>query len=427
MKTTTLPPGRRIRAGRRVYYGWIIVAATLAITVVSCGTLLSWGVFVIPLASEFGWTRGELSGVASVSALAYAASIPLVGVLADKHGFRMAIAASAGVLGLSWVLSSQARSLWELYLFSGVLAGIGTGAAFSMPLSVVSQWFRKRRGIALGIASCGISIGGAAGPPFVSFLILQFGWRAAFAAMGALVILVCVPVAVAALRRPDEGYVEAHEGVGFGAAVGVEAADDVSFSLRDAMATPAFWYLFAALALSIVVEGVTVVHLVPYAQDRGLSALDAAALMTAVGLFGLVGRPTLGAISDRVGAKPVLAACLVAEGVMMVWLSGAGLPWMLYAFCAVWGVANSGILMLVSKLTAQLFGSRSMGAVFGGISVGDGIGFAIGPVLAGYLYDVTGTYNVAFLLVAAAAIVAAMLTASLRQPRKAQREASACG
>ncbi|MBA7672941.1 L-lactate transporter [subsurface metagenome] len=402
-----------------VFYGWIVVAAAFLITAITCGAFYSYGVFFMPVLTEFGSTRGLISGVSSVAGFTYAATIPLAGLLADRYGFRLIMAITAGLLGLGFLLSSQVQAVWQLYLFAGLFTGCGSSIAIALPLSMVSQWFTRRQGLALGIASAGIGFGTALVPVLAACLISDYGWRVAYAIVGSLVCLICIPLSLITMRKPQDSYVQAYEGEKTtGADAHRQGDGNPGSSLLEAVRTAPFWFLFAVYALCILGLAAIMIHVVPYALDMGLPAVTAAGLLTVIGVCSIIGRLASGAASDKVGTKPVLAACLAAQGIMMLWLMNAGDLWSLYLFAVFFGISYGGCIPLIPKMTSQLFGSRSIGAIFGGISVADGVGFMIGPFLAGYVFDITGSYHISFLGFGAGVLAAVILSLFLRPPRK---------
>jgi len=159
----------------------------------------------------------------------------------------------------------------------------------------------------------------------------------------------------------------------------------------------------------------TMTHLVAHARDSGLASVQAASLLSLIGVHSILGRLGAGALSDRIGARPVLTAGILLQAVFMVWLVRAGSPWMFYLFAALFGVTYGGNFVLMPRLTSQIFGSTSMGAIFGALSVADGIGYGTGPWLAGRLYDATGSYDISFLMVAGGLLGAALLSFGLRK------------
>lgn len=408
--------------GKGFYFGWWVVGAAFLITAVTVGAFYSYGVFFLPVMAEFGWSRAVISGVALVGGFTYAATVPLTGWLADRFGFRLLTAITASTLGLGFFLSSLVQSVWQLYLFTGLICGLGAPIAVALPLALVTRWFVKRQGLALGIASAGIGVGTALVPLLATYLISGFGWRASYALLGLLIWVACLPTALTTMRDPEPDCVRAQEGQpstwksSFGPN---EAGTDLSMS--QALKTSSFWYLFSVFGLSIFCLGLAMTHLVPHARDMGLSAVTAAGLLSAMGTFSIVGRIGSGMISDRLGARPVLVAGILIQGVMMLWLVKADSIWMFYLFASLFGLSYGGNIVLIPKLTSHIFGVASMGAIFGALSVADGLGFGTGPLLAGCVFDITGSYNISFYIVAAGMALAVVATLGLKEEPAAER------
>jgi MFS transporter, OFA family, oxalate/formate antiporter len=401
-----------------IYYGWIVVAAVFFITAISCGIFYSFGVFFVPVMTEFGWSRSITSGTNSVAGVAYAIIVPFVGLASDKYGYRTVTIATATMMGIGFILASTVQSVWQMYLYVGVLSGFGACAAIPLPLALVSRWFIKRQGLALGIASAGIGTGAALIPLLTAFLIAEYGWRTAFSALGLLILVTYIPLTYFVIRMPKLDYVLAYEGNGNPDNSDADAdSDGDDLNLIQAIATKNFWLVFSIFALSILSLALAMTHVVPHAMDNGISAITAATLLTTLGFSSIFGRLTAGVISDRMGAKPVLFVGLTLQALMMVWISKADSLWMFFLFAAFFGVAYGGNLVMIPKLTASIFGSKSMGSVYSGISVGDGVGFTIGPVMAGYIFDVSGTYQLSFWLVAAGLLVGVLLTSQLKEQK----------
>ena len=404
-----------------LYFGWWVVAAAFLISAVAVGSFYCYGVFFVPVMAEFGWSRTVISGVALVGGLTYAATVPVTGWLADRFGFRPMTVIMAATLGLGLLLSSLVQSVWQLYLFTGFICGLGAPIAVALPLAMVTRWFVKRQGLALGIASAGIGVGTALLPLLATYLISSFGWRVSYGFLGLLIWATCIPAALITMRNPEPGYVGAPEGE---LSTGKSSLDPhgkrTDLSLSQALQTGPFWCLFTVFGLSIFCLGLAMTHLVPHARDMGLSAVTAAGLLSAMGAFSIVGRIGSGMVADRVGARPVLMAGILIQGVMMLWLVKADATWMFYLFAALFGLSYGGNIVLIPKLTAHIFGLASMGAIFGALSVADGLGFGTGPLLAGYVFDVTGSYDISFLLVAAGMVLAIGATWALKEEPAAE-------
>jgi len=400
-----------------IYYGWIVVTGVFFMVAISCGSFYSFGVFFVPIMKEFAWSRSVVSGVLFFSGITYALVVPLIGSLADRFGFKWVSIITAALMGIGYVLGARAQTVWEMYIFIGFFQGIGACAAIPLPLSMIANWFVRRQGLALGLASAGIGTGAATVPLLITFIETQFDWRTAMSVLGVLILIIYIPIALLVIRRPESDYVVSHEGKPVVDIKQATSGANQNISLFQALKTRQFWSLFTIFGFCILCVGMIITHLVPFARDVGISPMRAASLLTIMGLCSIVGRLTAGFISDRIGANRVLFSGLLLQGIMILWLSQMSSLGMLYLFAAFFGIAYGGNLVMVPRLTATIFGVKSMGAIFGGLSVADGIGFALGPLLAGYLYDLSGTYHEAFLITATGMLIAVAVTYFLKNKR----------
>ena len=394
-----------------IFFGWWVVLSAFLISAVTIGAYYSFGVFFLPIIEEFGWSRGLVSGVILVGGITYALIVPLTGLLADRIGFRVITTITAVIVGIAFILSSLVQNVWHLYLFVGILAGLGAPACIALPLSLVARWFRRRQGLALGIATTGIGVGTALIPPLAAYIIAEYGWRPGYVVIGMLVGVICIPAALLTMREPDPEYVRDFEGEE--TMEGSNGAEDMS--LGDALGTSSFWYLFFVFAILIFCLGLAFTHLVPYARDSGMTAVAAAGLLTVIGVFSIIGRLASGAISDRIGARPVLIVGIIIQGIMILWLVKAETGWMFYLFAVMFGLSYGGNIVLVPKLTSRIFGLTAMGSIYGALSVADGLGYGTGPWLAGYIHDITGSYHISFYMVAAGLLLAVFLAFALKE------------
>jgi len=170
-------------------YGWVVVTSAFVITFIMSGVNFSYGVLFLPIVNEFGWSRGLASAVMLVCGIAYAATLPFTGILADRFGYKWVLAISVGFLSLGLILSSQIQELWQLYVFTGLLVGLSISASFAIPVALVSLWFTSRQGLAVGVATLGISLGTATIPLLISYLITCGSWRSALLISGFVVAI----------------------------------------------------------------------------------------------------------------------------------------------------------------------------------------------------------------------------------------------
>ena len=398
----------------RFFYGYVIVIASLVIMGVMLGAFYSFGVFFKPLLEEFGWTRAMTSGAFSLSLLMLSLFVIVVGKLTDRFGPRIIVSVSGLLLGVGYILMSQVTTTWQLYLFYGVLVGIGMSASFVPIVSTVARWFVKRRGLMTGITTSGIGAGTLITPLIANWLVSNYGWRTSCMIVGiACLILI---VLAAQFMRLDPGQMGQ-------APYGADDSGEnlslqlVGFSLKQAVHTKQFWMLgVAGLCLSISL-GTVMVHIVPHAIGLGISTTSAAAILSIIGGAGTVNRVVMGSTCDRIGSKPALTICFVFLLVSVLVLLVATELWMLYLFAVLFAFAYGGMSAVISPTVAQFFGLVSHGAIMGVIAtLGEG-GSAIGPVITGYIFDVTGGYQTAFFLCLALSIVGLSLIIALKPIR----------
>ncbi len=394
------------------FYGYIIVATAFSIMVAIFGLYYSFGIFFDPVLLEFGWTRATTSGAFSLSMIVYGLLNVAVGGFTDRFGPRMVVTICGVLIGLGYLLMSQISTVWQLYLFYGVIIGAGMGGSFIALLSSVAKWFVKRRGMMTGIVMAGIGIGTLIGPPVASWLIATYGWRLSYVILGSIVLLVVVLAAQFLRRDPTQvGQV----------AYGADEVEKLrprlgagGFSLREAIYTRQFWIVFAMLFCFGFGLYAVLVHIAPHAIELEISAANAASILAAIGVSSILGKVLLGIAVDRIGGRLGFIISFILISAALFWLVPVTEVWRLYLFAAIFGFAYGGCGVSEAPLVAGLFGLRSHGLVLGVINVGFTIGGSLGPLMAGYIFDVTGSYQVAFLISAIIGIVGLILAAVLR-------------
>ena len=399
------------------FYGYIVVVAAFSIMVAIFGLYYCFGIFFDPVLLEFGWTRAMTSGAFSLSMVVYGLLNVAVGGLTDKFGPRMVVTLCGFLLGLGYLLMSQVSAVWQLYLFYGVIIGAGMGGSFIALLSSVARWFVKRRGMMTGIVMAGIGIGTLIGPPVASWLISTYSWRVSYMILGSIVMVVVVLAAQFLRRDPTQvGQVAlgGDEGEKQRPTLAMEG-----FSFREAAYTPQFWITFAMLLCFGFCLYAVLVHIAPHAIELEISAANAASILATVGVMSILGKVMLGIAVDRIGGRQGFIISFILVSAALFWLVPATEIWQLYLFAAVFGFAYGGCAACEAPLVAALFGLRSHGLVLGVINLGFTIGGSVGPLMAGYIFDVTGSYQLAFLISAAVGIVGFILAAVLRPIRGA--------
>lgn len=394
------------------FYGYTIIAVSFFIQAVVWGTGNSFGIFFDPLLSEFGWLRGTLSGAASLCFLVHGITSILVGNLNDRFGPRLIMTVCGFFLGLGFFLMSRVHTVWQLYLFYGLVVGIGLSGTDVVPLSTLARWFERKRGMMSGIIKVGTGVGMLVMPIFMTWLLNDRGWRDTFAILG-LIILSAVVVLAQFLVRDPAGKaqcIDNRKEIDRGRSDAAEAG----LSLQAALRTRQFKTICAVYFIILVCAFTVVIHIVQHAIDRGIAAGPAAGILAAVGGVSIAGRFVMGTAGDRIGDKAALAICLMILLMALGWLQLADRLWMFYAFAVLYGFAHGGFFALNSPLTARLFGTRAHGMLLGIIIFCSTVGGAIGPLAAGFLFDVTRSYKLIFLIMAVLAAVGLALTLSLR-------------
>jgi len=189
-------------------YGWVVVGSAFLITFITCGINFSFGVLILPIVNEMGWSRGLVSSVMLVAGGVYCVTLLAVGPLSERYGYRRLLAASLASMGIGLLLSSQIHQLWQLYIFNGLFIGLSIAASYAIPAAVVALWFTKRQGLALGVATLGVSLGTAFVPPCISWLIGMLGWRTALAIAGVAAMAIGIPAALLIRQPPTVGQQE---------------------------------------------------------------------------------------------------------------------------------------------------------------------------------------------------------------------------
>lgn len=400
----------------KLFYGWVVVVAFLVIGITLYGIQFSFGVFFKSIQSEFNLTRAATSAILSVNMLLAGVSAVLAGWALDKYGPRIVILSMGLFTGLSLLLTSQTNSSWQLFITYSLLLAMGTGALYVVPTSTVSRWFNQKRGLALGIAGSGSGLGMVIMAPFATYLIYNFDWRMAYIVIGLITWFMVIPLSRLLKREPREiGALPDGLSHSKDIANRDESIQPVDSSLLQVFRTRSFWlvifiWLFFASSLFLVFT-----HLVPHTTDIGFSAGDAATVLSLMGGVGIAGKVLMGVASDRIGRKLTAIICALLQAGAMVWLIWSQDLWMLYLFALVFGFAYSGFSSSMGALIGDTFGLGKIGAIFGVLEIGFGIGAAIGSTVGGIIFDVSNSYSVAFLMAAIAMLITALLIVLVRR------------
>lgn len=317
------------------------------------------------------------------------------GRLSDKFGPKVVLVAGGLLTGLGYLLVSQASSIWQLYLFYGLILGIGLSSIDTPVLSTIARWFVKKRGMATGIAKVGVGLGVLVISPLAGWLVSSYGWRSAFLVIGILSLLGIVSSGWFLKRDPrqigqlPDGNTQIEETSSI--------TSQPQFSVLKAIGTRQFWLFSTVWFITLFCAMTVLGHTAAYATDLGISTTVASTILGAIGGFSILGRLGMGSVSDKMGNKSVFIISTSLMAVSLLWLLFAKNEWMLFLFAAVYGIAHGALFTAVTPMLAELFGVESLGAIAGVVIFIGRIGGAIGPTLAGRIFDVTGSYHTAFL------------------------------
>ena len=396
----------------RYFYGYNIAAACFIIQGVCIGALFAYGVFFTEFQSEFNWSRAAISGTTSLAFLIMGAVGILAGRLNDRIGPRVLIMVSGTSFGLGFLLISRIQALWQLYLLFGILVGIGLSTHDIITLSTVARWFVIRRGMMTGIVKVGTGIGQLFSPLIATALIAAYGWRNSCLIIGPVVLVILVAMAQVMRRSPDEMGLSPNGG---GNQPGENGSNgEGGIPLRAAAGMGQFWIMCVMEFVVFFCLLTIIVHIVPYATDLGLPLATAAGVLSTIGGVSMIGRVVMGTAIDRIAGKRSLIICFVVLLCGLLLLQVAKEIWMLYLFAAIYGFAHGGFFTVVSPTLAELFGMGSHGALFASVLFSGTIGGAFGPLLAGHIFDVVGSYQIVFLILTGVALIGLLLITMLR-------------
>jgi MFS family permease len=408
----------------KIFYGyWIIAVSVLCLGTFSGSGVGSFSLFVNSLQSEFGWGRGEIMLAFTIFFLLTGVVAPLVGSIVDRYGVKGVISAGALVTGLGFVSLYMLQSLWHLYV-AYFFIGAGMSAFGHVPSSaIVSNWFVKKRGTAIGIMSTGIGMGIFAVAPLVgSFLIPAFGWRMAYLALG-IMAWGLIPLAIFVVRtKPaDMGlYPDGITSPEEVAEIGASSQTTKGLGLRAALGTMAFWLVSVTFFISAFSSLGFNQSLVPYLQDAGFSVALAASALTITGLGSAIGKFFFGWLCDKIKAKQACALSIVllsAAAIILMFIRSTSPLAIIWLAAFILGLGAGGWLPTMSMLVSRNFGLASYGAIIGMVSLLQAIGGAAGPLLGGYMFDTTNTYYWAFIIFLCLYAIAIPAVLAVRRPK----------
>jgi len=402
------------RAGRP-FLGWRVVGASFAVLTLAFGAAYAFPAFFDPLAREFPGSRGNIALVFAVCGFLFFVVGAGAGPLADRIGSRPVVSAGLVLVGAGLVLASLGETLWQVLLAFGLGVGFGVGLAYVPAVSPVQRWFLRQRGRASGFAVAGIGVGTFLGPLIAAGIMELSGWRTAWLAIGIGAAILGVLSAQFLIDAPEN---VGQRPDGDAAPAEHAAQPPPGWTLKPALATKPFVLLYVGIAALSVPLFVPFVHIVPFARDLGISQSTSVLLASLIGIGSIAGRFGLGTIADRLGRRVTLIAMFLGLTLMLAFWLIAGDAWLLAIFALVYGACYGGFVALVPAVIIDYLGPRNAGAIIGALYTCVAPGTLLGPPLAGYAYDLWGSYTIPIVGSIALMALGTLITSAAPDPAK---------
>jgi MFS family permease len=405
------------------FYGWVVVISCFLATF-CYGFFYVFGVFFKPLQAEFGWSATLTSSIQSFHVAITILSTFLIGWATDRFDPRVILACSGTLTGVGISLCSQVSDLWHFYLFYGI-ASLGVGALWTLPVVVVQRWFVRGRGLVLGVVAAGVGVGAVVYAPMASSLILTYGWRLTYIILGVGTGVFLMVAAGLTAASPDKKGLKPY-GMEELEADSIDArANSYSgvwrageWSLGEALRTKSFWLLIVIYFCTLMPIQLVAVHVVPFALSIGINETAAAGTLALMGGLSIAGRIGMGTMAQKKGFRRAIIICASICAAMVFWLLGVQSLWMIYLFVIIYGFFYGGSTLQVAGLVGYFFPGRSLATILGVLSAIAGIGAILGPLVGGFVWDETGSYQIGFIIGASFWGLAAILAYFLRAPEK---------
>lgn len=386
------------------FYPWVVVGVAFVSVAAAFGSRAAFALFFVAVLEEYQWSRGLSAGALTLGSVAWTLAAPFVGYMLDRWGPRVVIPAGAFIMASGFVVSSLAQNIVHFYIGMGFLVGLGFAALpMTSQATIISNWFVRKRGMAMGIAASGIGVGILIVVPLTQLLISEVGWRTAYLVLAVMLLVTVIPLnAVFQRRRPqDIGLLPDFGKIRESSDSGADHSgppDDCT--LRRAIRSARFWFLALAVFIGALPLHMVLVHQVAAMVDVGFSKEFSASMLGLTGFFTIFTMVGMGRLSDRIDREQAYtlgSLCLVGAILVLLLLEDSSQTWLVYSFPPLFAVGFSSRQSLYPTIAADLFHGRHFGSIVGITALFIGAGAGVGPWLGGYLYDLSGDYDSAFL------------------------------
>ena len=416
---------RGIMSRSRVNYAWIVVAVIFLVLLAAAGIRATPSVLILPLEHEFGWSRTTISMVISLNIALYGLIGPFSAAAMQRYGLRPMVLGALALLAVGTFASTMMSMPWHMMLAWGVLVGAGSGvAANTLAATIVGRWFEARRGLAMGLLTASAATGQMVFLPLMAYMVDHVGWRAVAFMVAAIAALAIPLVALLLPERPqDIGLSTYGSNAPILAEARVETKNPLTIAfaaLGKAMRIRDFWLLFFSFFIcGMSTNGYIGSHFIAMCGDFGILAVGGASILATMGMLDLIGTTLSGWLSDRFNARVLLFWYYGLRGIALIFLPHAfglayyGLP----IFAVIYGLDWIATVPPTVRLANDVFGKLAAPIVFGWIVAGHQLGAASATMLAGYLRNSLGSYNLSSMLMGAACLVAAVMVLRIKGHR----------
>ncbi len=406
-----------------VHYAWVILASACILSIISRADSASFAVFIDPLADQFDWKRGDIALAYSIAFMAGMPAMLLFGWLGDRIGTRMLMIVGAVMLSTGTVLLGMIKELWHLYVLYGVFVGALGHAIFSVLLPViVTRWFDRKMGLALGIYWAALGAGPAIFAPLFRYLIDTRGWETTFTIVGLGFGVVLLGFSTLIRSSPAEMGMSPYGAEEPGKKQAAKAA--AATTLRSVLAQRPVWLLTGCHHLGCAGHAIVLAHGVSMATHHGIAGIEAAGVLSVIAGTSIFSRFAFTLLTERFGGRTCLAWAVLGQSVSVLALLFAHEAWHFYIFAVVFGICYGGEMVGFPIINRQMFGlSAPLGSIFSVEMVGGSTGMALGGWLGGMLFDLSGDYTSAILVSATVSFLA--LPLALWLPRHSRATAPA--
>jgi sugar phosphate permease len=426
IETSATPAEPPVRG--KLYYGWVVLWVTVFITFIAAITSqLFTGAMLPAIEEDTGWSRSSITLAVTCGSMTAGFISPIFGRWADQYGPR--IITTVGIVGVVLCVYLLAFSGWLgiALFYVAYIGGRGIGQnalAGVVPRTTAVNWFKRMRGRALGFVSMAIPLGGAALVPVARFVSDKWGWEYVYFGFGSFMLVVLAPLALMTLRRrpEDMGLLPDGDSASDTATAGTTKrraphGGETEWTLKQAMRTPAFWLLFAAVTAGTCANGGIGFHQAAYFEDQGIAAAAAALAVSAYALSGAFANALWGFLVEHISERVIGAFTVAVAGVMCLFLLSVDTTWKAMIFAVLFGMSARGETSIIVMIQAQYFGRNSFGAISGFSTPFQQISLGLGPSIAALIYDLAGaSYTIAFVLFGCLYFASALFIWFARKP-----------